>query len=228
VSPPPPDPFLAALAEHWADVLGRADDTTRARLDGVLARAGDAPPAATRAELVGLVLGLGLSRDHPVLLALEPDRSWTRGEAAVLDGLDISVERLRAIVGAMPGDLPPAGPLAAADLDDFDAQVRSRLLELPAVTPQELLGAGLDPGLPGLIRLPLAGTVRLPAFQFDGSGAPRRVVLRVNELLRAEADPWGASCWWVDRHARLDVAPRDLLDRDEALLVRAARALAED
>jgi hypothetical protein len=169
VSPPPPDPFLAALAEHWADVLGRADDTTRARLEGVLARAGDAPPAATRAELVGLVLGLGLPRDHPVLLALVPVRSWTRGEAA-----------------------------------------------------------GLDPGLPGLIRLPLAGTVRLPAFQFDGSGAPRRVVLRVNELLRAEADPWGASCWWVDRHARLDVAPRDLLDRDEALLVRAARALAED
>ncbi|NEC75117.1 hypothetical protein G3I25_26695, partial [Streptomyces rochei] len=70
---------------------------------------------------------------------------------------------------------------------------------------------------------------RYPRFQFrPGTAEPLPVVRRVNELLRADRDPWGAADWWLGGNAWLRGVPADLvgtLPDDE--LVRAAAELVE-
>jgi hypothetical protein len=118
-----------------------------------------------------------------------------------------------------------AGP---AD-DELDAEVRDRLLDLPRLNAQQVRANDADPARPELIRLTDAdGDEWFPRFQFDDRGTPWSLILELNALLGAHDDPWGVTCWWVDPHARLAVAPADLLGRDDDLLRRAARAVTED
>ncbi|MBZ3901909.1 DUF3168 domain-containing protein [Streptomyces griseiscabiei] len=111
------------------------------------------------------------------------------------------------------------------------ASARDRLLAEPALTAGELAEHfGSRPDQPDLIRLPAAGgPARLPAFQFDADGHPRPVVLTVNALLGAAADPWGVADWWLGPNPWLDAAPATLLGAglDDQLLA-AARVVGED
>jgi hypothetical protein len=113
------------------------------------------------------------------------------------------------------------------EFDEFDREVRGRLLALPFLSPDQLRGRGVDPDDPGLLRLTNTDhEVQVPAFQFTATGALWPVVQEVNEHLDAAADPWGVTCWWVDPHAGLDAAPADLLGQgQDTLLLQAAAAL---
>ena len=72
---------------------------------------------------------------------------------------------------------------------------------------------------------PPGGPEQLPAFQFGLDGQPIPVVVTINRLLEAAADPWGVADWWLGRNAWLNGIPADLLGQvDDALLVLAARA----
>ena len=80
-----------------------------------------------------------------------------------------------------------------------------------------------------LLGLPLGRGYVYPAFQF--STERRNVfpcVRRVNELLVAADDPWGAASWWISSNARLGTKPVDLIGTDrENDLISAAGSVAE-
>ncbi|MEE1764977.1 DUF3168 domain-containing protein [Streptomyces sp. SP18BB07] len=111
------------------------------------------------------------------------------------------------------------------------ASARERLLAEPALTETdltELFGVAADQ--PGLIRLRAsAGPEQLPAFQFDAEGRPRPLVLAINAMLGAAADPWGVADWWLGPNPWLDAAPATLLGTglDDQLLA-AASVVGED
>ena len=108
---------------------------------------------------------------------------------------------------------------------------RERLLAEPALTETdltELFGVAADQ--PGLIRLRAsAGPEQLPAFQFDAEGRPRPLVLAINAMLGAAADPWGVADWWLGPNPWLDAVPATLLGTglDDQLLA-AASVVGED
>ncbi|MET7291500.1 hypothetical protein ABZS79_04970 [Streptomyces griseoloalbus] len=112
---------------------------------------------------------------------------------------------------------PDPGEPPAPDPRELLAQARERLLSAPALTEREhaaLLSSHGDQ--PGLIRLadprPGSSTARCPRFQFrPGTLQPLPVVLRINGLLRADLDPWGAADWWLGANSWLHGVPADLL-----------------
>ena len=136
-----------------------------------------------------------------------------------------SVEELEALLSLLAADPSPPAPLTPREIVDA---VHRRLLDAPALTPAQLVGT-----VPGdaawLIRLvDPYGEVRYPAFQFDAAGEPRPVVRRVNRILLADQDPWGAADWWLGGNRWLSGRPADLLDLvPDARLAEAALALVE-
>jgi hypothetical protein len=156
-----------------------------------------------------------------------------KGGAAAAD-IELSLRRLRRLVFGSGHPLSaesPAEPLAESSaLDEFDREVRARLLELPAYSAEEVRHHRANPDDSRLIRLARPDhEVQLPAFQFVESGVPWPIVREVNALLHTDTGPWGVTCWWVDPHARLDSVSMDLLGRGEDRpLLRAAQAVGED
>ncbi|WP_225793848.1 hypothetical protein [Streptomyces aculeolatus] len=134
-----------------------------------------------------------------------------------------------------PGDPPgPGGPPApqrAPDTAAIIAAAERRLLRAPALSAAEArarCGGATPP--PELIRLahPDLGE-RYPEFQFRSGGGPYGVVLEVNRVLLADADPWGAADWWLGANAWLGGGPPAALlgVRPDGDLVDAALALVE-
>ena len=81
-----------------------------------------------------------------------------------------------------------------------------------------------------ILGVPVANYYAYPAFQFDR--ARRRVfpeIAPVNELLRAEADPFGVFSWWVSPNTRIDArAPYQLLGTADADVLKSlAEAIVE-
>jgi hypothetical protein len=235
--PYPDDPVLRALAEHWDDVLRLASDDQRELLRGLVAGTVEPDPIDARAMLADVLLVV-LPADHPLVDVLRTGTLLSTGHGSVAE-VEVSLRRLRSLVlvpeppaepPRAPAHRPAAGPAPGPVLDEFDREVRARLLALPALSPDELRERGVDPAGTGLIRLVRQDLeVQLPAFQFSGAGRPWPVVLEVNGLLNATADPWGVMCWWVDPHAGLDLAPVDLLGQGrDRLLVRAAAAVGDE
>jgi len=221
--PEPEDPVLRALAEHWEDVLRLASEEQRERLRGLVAGTVEPDPVDARAAVVDELLFL-LPPGHPMVEVLRTGTMLNAGVREVSAGeIENSLARLRLSV-------LPTEATDHPELDEFDRQVQARLLDLPFLSPDELRGHDVDPNDERLIRLSHPdGGVRLPAFQFSDVGKPWRVVQEVNERLDTLADPWGATCWWVDPHARLDAVPADLLgEGHDALLMRAAAAVGVD
>jgi hypothetical protein len=222
--PEPGDPVLRALAEHWDDVLGLADDDQRQQLLTLVDGTAESDPLDARAALADLLLDL-LPPTHPMVEVLRTGTMFDpggRGDPSVT--VAESWAQLKILV------LRQAGPAEPPTLDEFDQEVRGRLLTLPNLSPDVVRDRNVDPDDRGLIRLthPERGT-RLPAFQFSAAGTPWPVVRQVNERLDAAADPWGVTCWWVDPHAGLDASPADLLGSgQDALLLRAAAAMGVD
>jgi hypothetical protein len=131
--------------------------------------------------------------------------------------------------GSPAGPAPTGGgpPRPEARWDS----ARDRLLAEPALTDTELTEIfGVAAEQPELIRLRVSqGPELLPAFQFDGEGRPRSLVLAINAMLGAAADPWGVADWWLGPNLWLDAVPATLLGAglDDQLLA-AASVVGED
>ncbi|MEU3413213.1 hypothetical protein ABZ760_18440 [Streptomyces sp. NPDC006658] len=237
--------LLRLLENHWTTVAGGLDAKGNRQLSEALAElraetvAGN--PAAVARTIRRLKRTLSaLPSDHPVAEALGGHRyAGAVHELPRLATID-------AVIGVLGTPPPSPGELLRA--------ARRRLLAAPALTEAEhaaLAGAGTAPpdgtGTPAptapepapppggpdpaLIRLrdPDDG-VRYPRFQFrTGTAEPLPVVRRINVLLCADRDPWGAADWWLGGNRwlggvpaeLLGVVPDDALERAAAELVGA-------
>lgn len=241
-----PGPASAVAAErlltlidcHWATLRGALGDgqfaLLRGRLTDLLGTDPDNRRAFMRA-LRGVQLALlQLPLDHPVRAALDGIRLAPQVSGTVVPtegGRDVW-DRLTVLLasasdrGVAPGDPAPNSHAAPGDLSAADRAV----LAAPALTAAEARERCGGPPPPELIRLvDLQRGARYPEFQFEPrGGTPCEVVLRVNRVLLADIDPWGAAAWWFSGNTWLGGAPSDLLGRTpEHRLVGAATALAE-
>ncbi|MEV5873831.1 hypothetical protein AB0L75_06265 [Streptomyces sp. NPDC052101] len=217
---------LGLIDEHLDSIRAQLTDAQYQLLLTRLRALADTPPDDSRAvrrafQSMRLCL-VPLPFGHPVREALDSVRlvgAAPVGSPAVL--------RTRDLLARLTAGPPPA-PDAAAVI----AAVEQRLRRAPALSAAEVRTrySGSAPP-PELIRLtdPELGD-RYPEFQFrPGGGAPYEVVLEVNRVLLADADPWGAADWWLSGNAWLGGGPPAALlgvrpDRD---LVGAAVALVE-
>jgi hypothetical protein len=131
--------------------------------------------------------------------------------------------------GSSSGAVPPdeaADPVAAVL-----AAARRRLLAAPsrAAAPAGSPAAGEGPADVIVLADPEDGP-RSPEFQFDPeTGRPREIVVRINRILLADRDPWGAADWWLGGNSWLGGAPAALLGRvPDDRLADAALALVEE
>jgi hypothetical protein len=219
---------LGLIGEHLDSIHDRLTDEQYELLLTRLHTLADTPPGDSRAvrrafQAVRLCL-LPLPFDDPVRKALDSVR--LAGAASVGDPV---VLRTRDLLARLTADPPPP-----PDTTAIIAAVERRLLDAPALSaaevraryrgsapPPELIRfAGPDPGLGD----------RYPEFQFrPGGGAPYEVVLEVNRVLLADADPWGAAAWWLSGNTWLGGGPPAafLGIRRDRELVGAAVALVE-
>ncbi|KOX09757.1 hypothetical protein [Streptomyces sp. NRRL B-3648] len=205
--------LLRLLEAHWTTVVTGLGDDDLGRVSGALREMREETVAGRPAAVARAVRRLkrtlaALPPGHPVSEALGGHR-YAAGarELPRLTTID-------AVIGVL--GTPPPDPV------DLLRSARRRLLAAPALTEAEhtaLTGAGSTgpPGGPdpaaGLIRLrdPDDG-IRYPRFQFrPGTAEPLPVVRRINALLRADRDPWGAADWWLGGNRWLGGVPADLL-----------------
>ncbi|GAB2719708.1 hypothetical protein [Kitasatospora kifunensis] len=221
-----PEALLSLLREHWDEVSAALGEQGRAllltRLRSLAEARGD--ERATKRALHGVKLALfPLPLEHPVRLALDGTRlvaadSHPAPQAAreLLDWLATSI------------DLAPQ-PTSVSDDPSavIIADAQRRLLAAPALGTTEVESLQISGN--GLIRLlDAAGEPRFPAFQFATDGSPLPVVTRINGLLLAERDPWGAADWWLAGNSWLGGTPAQLLGLvSDELLTAAALALTE-
>ncbi|MEU6664900.1 hypothetical protein [Streptomyces sp. NPDC046727] len=222
--------LLRLLEEHWTTVITGLDEDDLGRLSGTLRQmreetAAGNPTAVARAVRRMKRTLSALPPDHPVSEALGGHRY--AAATRELPGLT-TIDAVIGVLGTPPPD--PAELLRTA---------RRRLLAAPALSESERTalteGQEAPPGGPdapaGLIRLrdPDHG-IRYPRFQFrPGTAEPLPVVRRINVLLRADRDPWGAADWWLGGNRwlggvpaeLLGVVPDDALERAAAELVGA-------
>ncbi|MEU8031215.1 hypothetical protein AB0C13_21670 [Streptomyces sp. NPDC049099] len=216
---------LGLIDEHLDSIRAQLTDEQYQLLLTRLRALADTLPEDSRAvrrAFQGVRLCLvPLPFDHPVRQALDSVRlvaTAAAGPPVVLRTRD-----LLARLTAVPAPPPDTAAVVAA--------VERRLLQAPAFSAAELRARyGASPPPPELIRLvdPQLGDC-YPEFQFPpGGGTPYEVVLEVNRVLLADADPWGAADWWLSDNAWLGGPPASLLgvlpDRE---LVDAAVALVE-
>ncbi|WP_234334762.1 hypothetical protein [Streptomyces sp. NRRL S-118] len=211
------NPFvmLAAFAADWPRLSRLLDPEARSALSGLLAelRAAGTGDADRAVRAVRTVLE-ALPDDEAARLRRHGDGgrfTGTASPAALYQGWS-AADLCLLVVDGNPMVGPVLGP------------VRDRLLSAPALP---WTGAGAaDPRL--IVLSAPDGGRRLPAFQFEAGTMPWAVVLEVNTVLRAGADPWGAADWWLSAHTWWNgTPPAGLLGRgrDDELLA-AARALA--
>ncbi|MFH9827874.1 hypothetical protein [Streptomyces bobili] len=124
-----------------------------------------------------------------------------------------------------------ADPVAADPVAAVIAAARRRLLTVPsrAAAPAGSPAAGDGPADVIVLADPEDGP-RSPEFQFDpDTGQPRDIVVRINRILLADRDPWGAADWWLGRNSWLGGPPASLLGRvPDDRLAYAALALVEE
>ncbi|MFF8317181.1 hypothetical protein ACF06V_08455 [Streptomyces bobili] len=124
-----------------------------------------------------------------------------------------------------------ADPVAADPVAAVIAAARRRLLTAPsrAAAPAGSPAAGDGPADVIVLADPEDGP-RSPEFQFDpDTGQPRDIVVRINRILLADRDPWGAADWWLGRNSWLGGPPASLLGRvPDDRLADAALALVEE
>jgi len=239
---------LAALAEHWDDVLARLGTARGQELRDLIAQLGGADHTAVVIRITQL-LGRELPPDHPVRRALAKGfrfaprpADWSAlrhnllaAEAAALAGLALSgVSAETAGTGPEAGHgqdgSPGRGAADGVTPDEVLSEVAGRLLRAPALAADEVRLRGADPADPGLIRLDRPdGGQQWPSFQFAPGGGALPVVRTVNLMLGAETDPLGVADWWLGANAWLSGRPSDLIgDVSDELLLRAARRVAEE
>jgi len=205
---------LAALPEHWPDVVGRLGREKSDELREYVALLGGPGHKRAVARITALIVE-ELPREHPIRRALVDGDLLT---SASLDLPAISAT-LRDLDAMMPAHEPPAERIVR--------EVTGRLLRAPALSADEVRERGGDPADPALIRLDRPdGGQQWPAFQFAPGGGPLAVVREVNQLLDAAGYPLGAADWWLSRNGWLGEPPSLLIGAvPDGYLVGAARAI---
>lgn len=204
--------IIYALVADWDRVTGLLRASGRAKLRGLVETLRSAETSEERAAVahsLTRLLGELLPHDDPIFA--EAGVRYSRpGQEVVLD---------RALI-SLSGDPRWYGRSRSA---------RERILTHEWRSAADLRGRGHTPDAAGVIKLDRDdGSASVPLFQFDESGAPLEVVLRVNWLLRADEDPWGAADWWFSVNAWLTEPPFELIGRTpDDLLVAAAVAMTE-
>ncbi|GAA5047302.1 hypothetical protein [Streptomyces similanensis] len=197
--------LLQLLHRHWTTVATGLDDDELRQLADVLAQmreraAADDPPGVARAVRRLRRTLSALPPEHPVCAALGGHR-YAAGARELPS--PATIDAVLDVLGAPPPD--PGDLLRTA---------RLRLLAAPALTEAERAALpGGQGDAAGLIGLRAADrTVRYPRFQFrTGTAEPLPVVRRINALLRADRDPWGAADWWLGGNRWLGGVPAELL-----------------
>ncbi|MGW6054277.1 hypothetical protein [Streptomyces sp. NPDC055189] len=213
---------LRLIGEHRTAVRAALGDQQYAwlltRLEALATVAPEDGLAFRRAWQDVRQLLMGLPYKHPARL---PDSVRLMGAAPESAGV-AGAQEVLALLLATPAPAPAPGMSDGTPED---------ILRAPALSADEAharCGGAAPP--PELIRLadPQGGE-RYPQFQFPtGCGTPYEIVLRINRLLLADIDPWGAAAWWLSGNTWLGGAPAALLGRrrDQELVV-AATALVE-
>ncbi|WP_030863152.1 hypothetical protein [Streptomyces sp. NRRL S-37] len=220
-----PEDLLALLVTHQESLAADLDEEDRAEVAAALRETREAVTAGRSASPALRRLRRALSAlppKHPVSAALGSRRyaaDGTGGRALPsADAIGAVLNLLEARdATAAPDSGPRTGVEPAPEPAELLAAARERLLAAPALTEREhaeLLSSPED--RPELIRLvdprPGGSGARCPRFQFrPGTLQPLPVVLRINGLLRADLDPWGAADWWLGGNGWLHGVPADLL-----------------
>lgn len=196
------------LARNWPVLLAEVDDAVAGRLRAQRERL----DTAMDSELSGIWLSIV----DLVLHELSP-------ASVIRKELDRALGFPRFRAGAT--DWRELAPATTKVRPPVDAWILAAAAAAPAIVRRR----GVDPDLPGLIRLHRPdGQVSLPAFQFTREGEPKPLVLRINQLLGADTDPWGVADWWLCPNIWLAGTPADLLGTlDDHVLVAAAVAAVE-
>ncbi|MGI5243273.1 hypothetical protein [Dactylosporangium sp. CA-139066] len=197
---------IRVLGERWPDVVRRLTADQRLRLRELLADA-QAGPSLRLAMFLNDVL----PEEHPVRAALLQDDT-TLG-AGVLMSPEQRSAWIDEILRGLDDDRNER-------LEHVDVEARSRIRRTLTTVPRDrVLDLGIDPKAPYVIDL----DGDYPEFQF-ASGAVAETVRRVNILLTADLDPWGAADWWISRNAWIGETPLELLrtGRDDDVVALAA------
>ncbi|MFE4537466.1 hypothetical protein ACFRKB_20640 [Streptomyces scopuliridis] len=233
------------VADHLAELVARLDADGRAEVASLQARMRAASDPKPYARRLLLALAEALPPEHPVALAILRQANWRAPDVLDRAAIDAEAAALLSLAGlsfepepamttnAMTTNAstanagtPAPGPAALMDL------VRRRVLATtPVLSEDEARALGRDGVARDLIRLDgPRGATAVPRFQFEPSGRPREVVVRVNRLLGADRDPWGVTAWWLATNVWLGDPPADLLgtDRDDDLVACAGVTLGED
>lgn len=201
---------IVALRENWGDVAGRLDAMREQELRGFIAEIGGDAHEVALTQIVELIVA-ELPPGHPVLRAL--------AEGYLFRERQVDWRTLRADLLARALQAP--GTILA--------EVMDRLLRAPSLTEDEVRLRGVEPADPDVVRLERPdGDRQWPSFQFAQAGGLLPVVRTVNELLGAATDPLGVADWWLGVNAWLDARPSELIGVRDELIVRAARAVAEE
>ncbi|MFE4911344.1 hypothetical protein ACFRCX_07280 [Streptomyces sp. NPDC056652] len=236
------------VADHLAELVARLDADGRAEVASIQARMRAASDPKPYARRLLLALAEALPPDHPVAQAILRQANWRAPDVLDRAAIDAEAAAILSLAGLSfePEDVPTTdvpttdvptteaagvataapGPAALMDL------VRRRVLAAtPVLSDDEARALGRHGAAPDLIRLDApGGATAFPRFQFEPSGRPREVVVRVNQLLGADRDPWGVTAWWLATNVWLGDPPADLLgaDRDDDLVACAGATLGED
>jgi hypothetical protein len=207
-----------ALQEHWRDVIAQLDVESRQELIRLLESL-DGPDRPHAMARIADVLVEGLPREHPVRRALVAGTLLAPGVRHRPLVTSAFRDLLAAADLTIAAPLPPGGGVLRDVVD--------RLLRVAAFSEAELRRLGLDPDDPGLIRLARPdGHYQWPAFQLGPLGTVPEVVIEINRLLGASADPIGVADWWLSRNGWLGEAPYRLIGEiPDDLLAQAARAV---
>lgn len=208
---------LDTAVREWDDVRSRLTAEELAQVEGMVRDlAAEGLPAALSKRSSDLVryLARRLPGEHPVRRALAGGGTRLSGparDARELASWFATRDSLRS------GLLADRAPTA----DEVRRQACRWLLAAEALSEAEVRACGFDPADEDLIRLEGDdGGSQWPAFQF-GPG----IVGRINRILDAAGDPWGAADWWLGEHAWLGDAPVRLIGRvDDQVLTEAALA----
>ncbi|MFF2961825.1 hypothetical protein ACFVT1_23480 [Streptomyces sp. NPDC057963] len=226
---------IGAIHRYWPELSALLDPPAREELMEILAAAEADPTAAARdiRELVKPFTPPG----HPAREALTP--SGVRFQPSTVAPSDSArlLVLLRALrtesqslgLGAeAPADTGPGE--TAPDAEEDAAPYRpdaddAWLLAEPAV-PAVSVDLAADRARDLILLTDEREVEWIPSFQIDlDSGAPYPVVVEINRLLSADADPWGAADWWLGSNVWLDAAPARLLGTGaDGALLSAARA----
>ncbi|WP_434444991.1 hypothetical protein [Lentzea sp. E54] len=204
--------IIGALVADWDRVTDLLGVDGRARLRALIGEMRSATSPGERAAIAH-----GVTR---LLGEFLPDDDRVFADAGVrYAGVRQSRDLDHALI-ALSGD---------ARLYGRPRSARERILAHEWKPAADLREQGHTPDAFGIIKLHRDdGSASVPLFQFDESGAPLEVVLRINWVLRAQDDPWGAADWWFSANAWLSEPPFTLVGRtSDDLLVAAAVAVAE-